>query len=338
MLDLDEAAAKPMISLTQSLADIYAPIQDELLETQGIFDEELVSDLTFINEFCRGVRSYRGKMLRPALLLLSAQATGQLLPVHRRIAAVVEMVHVATLVHDDVLDEADERRSRPTIRAAGGNVAAVLLGDYLISHAFHLCSGLDSSYASRRIGATTNSVCEGELLQTHRRGHLQLGEAEYLEIISKKTGALTAVACELGAHFADAPRSQTEALGAYGLSAGTAFQIVDDVLDLVGEEEEMGKTLGLDVRLGNPTLPIIHCLAHATPATRSVLQAALSGERSCNRKSVCDWLEQTDSVQYALSVATGFVAEAVRQLDLLPPSDAKASLTAMAEFILERRF
>lgn len=159
-------------TIQQTLSELYSPIQSDLKEVERIFDEELAGDLEFVDQLCDTVRSYRGKMLRPSLLLLVAKALGDIQPAHHTLAAVIEMVHMATLVHDDVLDEADQRRKQPTISNIVGNEAAVLLGDYLISHAFHLCSSLNSQDASRRIGATTNTVCEGELLQNHHRGNM----------------------------------------------------------------------------------------------------------------------------------------------------------------------
>src|SRR3990172_5038887 len=249
------------------LTDLYSPIRDDLAVAQRIFDEEIASDLDFINGLCDTVRSYRGKMLRPAMLLLVGKATGELSSAHRILAAVVEMVHMATLVHDDVLDGADERRRQPTIASIAGNTGAVLLGDHLISHAFHLCSSLQSQHASRRIGATTNTVCEGELLQNHHRGDIGLTEETYFEIIRRKTGALTAVSAELGAKFAGAGDGLVRSLYSYGMSAGVAFQIIDDVLDIVGDESRVGKTLGLDLARGNLTLPVIHCLAHSDRVT-----------------------------------------------------------------------
>ena len=157
-------AASQMTQLAPSLADLYAPVRDDLAAAAELIDDELASELPLVNTLCASVRSYGGKMLRPALLMLSGRATGELSESHRTLAAVIEMVHMATLVHDDVLDGADERRGQPTVCAVNGNVAAVLLGDYLISHAFHLCSSLCDQGASRRVGAATNTVCEGELL------------------------------------------------------------------------------------------------------------------------------------------------------------------------------
>ena len=323
-------------STSRELADVYRPIREDLALSERVFDDELASAIAFVNELCVYVRCYRGKMLRPAMLLLSARAAGESRPAHRTLAAVVEMVHMATLVHDDVLDGADERRKQPTIQSMSGNVTAVLLGDYLISHAFHLCSDLDSQYASRRIGAATNCVCEGELMQNRHRGNLELTESEYLEIIRRKTGALTAVACELGAHFGGADDETVQALHAYGSSAGIAFQIMDDVLDVIGDERMMGKSLHLDLSLGKLTLPVIHCVGCGDAATAAEIRA-LYREPAANRRRLRGLLQRTDSIDYAVSVARQYVDQSVARLNILSASSAKDSLVRLAEFIVQRQ-
>ncbi len=325
-------------TVTEPLQALYAPVREDLRLVERIFDEEIAGDLPFVDELCETVRSYRGKMLRPGLLLLAARACGEMTAAHPTLAAVVELVHMATLVHDDVLDEANERRRQPTVNNIAGNEAAVLLGDYLISHAFHLCSSLESQYASRKIGATTNRVCEGELLQNHYRGRLDLSEAQYFEVISRKTAALTATACELGAHFAGASDGAVDAMRGYGLSAGIAFQIVDDVLDVVGDQATVGKTLGRDAGLGKLTLPTIHCLSVADADTAERLRGAVKDNGPGSAEVIRDCLSRTGSVDHALSVAREYVVGATLQLDTLPAGDAKASLTALAEFIIGRRF
>lgn len=317
-------------------ADIYEPVKDELARARDLFDQELASEFPFINTLCEEVRSYRGKMLRPALLLLSAKATGRVTAAHPTLAAVVEMVHVATLVHDDVLDEADERRKRPTIRTLQGNVGAVLLGDYLISHAFHLCSALDDTYACRRIGDATNTVCKGELLQNALRGDTDVSEADYLDLARRKTAALTSVACELGAHYAGAEPALVEAMSRYGDAVGVAFQIIDDVLDITGEASELGKTLGLDLAGGKLTLPTIHCLTHADSSTTAALRAAIRDPNGSEPRHLSRWLAETDSVAYAVSVAARFISQADNQLEKVPPSLARRTLRVLAEFILKR--
>lgn len=321
-----------------TLTDLYAPIGDDLIRAQKVFDEELNSKFAFVNDLLKRVAAYRGKMLRPSLLLLSARATGTIKDIHPKLAAVVEIVHMATLVHDDVLDEADERRRQPTVCSSDGNVAAVLLGDLLISHAYHLCSSTGCAHAGHRVGDATNTVCEGELLQNHLRFDDTLNEAQYFDIVRCKTGALTAISCELGAHYAGADEDVVKAMHTFGMAAGVAFQIVDDILDIAGDHHDVGKTLDRDLALGKLTLPTIHCLANAEPTIKTQLRDALNGNTPWNRQEVCGWLASTQSVEYAESIASHYVAEALQQLKLLPPSDARTSLNAMAEFIVTRRF
>ncbi len=327
-----------METSTATISEAYAPIEEDLERVRLVFDEELFGSCALANELCETVRCYRGKMLRPALLLLTGRACGKLVPAHHTLGAVIEMVHMATLVHDDVLDEADERRRRPTIRAMSGNTAAVLFGDYLISHAFHLCSSLDSQHASRRVGQTTNVVCEGELLQNLNCHNADLSENDYFEIIRCKTGALTALACELGARFAGADERVVSAMTEYGMAVGMAFQIVDDVLDVTGEEAEVGKTLGIDASLGKPTLPVIHCLANACESTATPLREHLLGVRRADRTTLSDWLSETGSINYALTVAQHYVERALGRLQCVAESESRAALTLLSEFITARRF
>lgn len=330
--------APSTMTMAQTLADLYQPIHDDLKIVKKTFDDELMGDLPFITELCETVRSYRGKMLRPSLLLLVAKASGGIRPVHHTLAAVVEMVHMATLVHDDVLDDANERRKQPTINTISGNEAAVLLGDYLISHAFHLCSSLHSQEASRIIGAATNTVCEGELLQNYHRGNMELSETDYLEIIRRKTAALTAATCELGAMYTDTEPRIITAMKKYGLSTGIAFQIIDDVLDIVGNSDQLGKTLRLDAKLGKLTLPFIHAISQGSNGHNQNLRDILSGKNTITDEYLEIRLKETGSIDYAVTIANQYVADAIHQLEMLPISESRASLTALAEFIVQRRF
>lgn len=325
-----------MSNIVLPLDDIYAPIADDLRLAVRQMDDELESSLPFVNELCDSLRGFRGKMLRPALLLLVGDALGGVNAAHVRLAAVVEMVHLATLVHDDVLDESAVRRRRSTINALHGNEAAVMLGDYLISHAFHLCSSLEDQHASRLIGATTNTVCEGELLQIHCRNRLDLGEKDYHEIIRRKTAALTAAACVLGARYAQAPRETIAAMHRYGEAAGNAFQIVDDCLDLSGDEAQMGKAPGRDLEMGELTLPVIHGLANTQGTDREQLVSALRDGGPAARRQVQDRLRRSGSFAYAMETAERCVRAALDELAVLPEGPARASLTALTEFILQR--
>ena len=311
--------------------------QLELVETR--FHEELVSALPCVNILVKHVSRFRGKMLRPTLLLLTGKATApdrELSDAHVTLATVVEMVHMATLVHDDVLDEAELRRKGATINHLRGNEAAVLLGDYLISHSYHLCSSLDSQLASRLIAATTNRVCEGELLQVEHRNNVALDEKTYLEIITRKTASLCGACCRLGAHFAGADEAIVERLELYGLSLGTAFQIQDDILDLVGDASTVGKTLGLDVEKGKMTLPLIHFMRTAPREHRALLRSLLT-ERDADRvEKIRNLILPSKSIDYARDKAKMLVQRAQDALSTLAESESRRVLTLMADFVVSR--
>src|SRR4051794_1316831 len=234
-------------TMTSTLATLTECIAPQLAGVDALFRTELGSELPCVNNLVKHVSRFRGKMLRPMLVLLAGKTVGELTDAHVTIATVVEMVHMATLVHDDVLDEAELRRKGATINHLRGNEAAVLLGDYLISHSYHLCSGLQSQFASRAIARTTNQVCEGELLQIDNRNNLDLSEETYLQIIALKTAVLCSTCCVLGATFAGGTKEQVAALETYGRALGVAFQIQDDILDIVGDAGTVGKTLGIDI-------------------------------------------------------------------------------------------
>ncbi len=318
-----------------ALATHYEAIASDLEQVCRIFDDELGTGIPVVDELCGHVRRYRGKMLRPALVLLSGQACGGIRDAHRTLAAVVEMVHMATLVHDDVLDDADVRRRFPTVNRLQGNEAAILLGDFLISHAFHLCSSLDSQDASRTIGSTTNTVCEGELQQIHHRGNNDLTLDEYLEIITKKTAALTGTCCLLGAKYAGADAGTVAAFERFGLDVGIAFQITDDVLDIIGSEQRMGKTLGRDLEKHKLTMPIIHGLREGNHEQRRQLLAFLE-QPSPDRRILQPLLEQTGSLDHTLVAARRYVDSAVSCLRDLPRTDARDALMSMARMIVDR--
>ncbi|MGD0461948.1 MAG: polyprenyl synthetase family protein [Tepidisphaeraceae bacterium] len=325
--------AKAASSVLDSFTDCVRPEFDAV---RKLFDHELASDLACVNNLCRHVGRFRGKMLRPLLVLLSGKSSGKLCDAHTVLATVVEMVHMATLVHDDVLDDAELRRKGATINHLRGNEAAVLLGDYLISHSFHLCSSLDSQFASRVIGRTTNQVCEGELLQIHHRNNLDLDEETYLQIITCKTAILCAACCLLGATFAGADAIAIENLRQYGLCLGTAFQIQDDILDLVGIESTVGKTLGLDILNGKLTLPIIHFLRSAPPEHRTLLRSLLRSHESDKVERIRNLILPSDSVEYAAARAQMLIARARSGLSVLPETPARQVLDTMAEFVVTR--
>lgn len=319
------------------LAELYAPVADDIQCSADIFRDELISDQGFISDLCQHIGQFHGKMLRPAILLLSARACGELRPEHHTLAAVVEIVHIATLVHDDVLDDADIRRRAATVNRLWGNERAVLLGDFLISHAYHLCSSLDSQYASRLIGKTTNTVCEGELMQVANRENFELSEPEYFDIITRKTASLIGTCCRLGAYYAGADPRMVRRMDEFGVSLGIAFQITDDVLDLTGDEAEAGKSLGRDVEKGKLTLALIYYLGRCTPAERDRLLTILRTDDPQRQRRVARTMLSADCIEYARDAAYAHIKKAVQALDELPLSDARSSLAAMAEFVVTRR-
>ena len=323
-------------SISATLSQLTECIRPQLEAVENLFHQELSSDLRCVNALVKHVSRFRGKMLRPMLVLLAGKAAGEVTEAHTVLATVVEMVHMATLVHDDVLDEAELRRKGATITHLRGNEAAVLLGDYLISHSFHLCSSLDNQLASRLIGRTTNEVCEGELLQIDNRNNLDLTEETYLQIITRKTASLCATCCLLGAEYAGAGEARVGQLELYGLSLGTAFQIQDDILDIVGEENTVGKTLGSDVEKGKMTLPMIHFLRTAPQEHRLLLRSLLQGNGPDKGERIRNLILPSGSIEYARNKAREFVDRARGALGSLPDSEARRVLDTMAEFVVLR--
>jgi octaprenyl-diphosphate synthase len=326
----------PSVNGKALLGQLYEPIGAELAEVEEILRRELRSEFPFVDELVKHGFRIGGKRLRPALVLLAGQAAGSLSRDHLVLGAVVEMIHTATLVHDDVLDEASVRRHLHTVNARWGNEASVLLGDYLFTHSFYLASTLDSTFACRAIGRATNIVCEGELRQIHSRGRYETTEDEYLSVIEAKTAELTSCCCLLGAHYAAADADACDALARFGRQLGIAFQIVDDLLDVLGDEAVAGKSLGSDLDQGKPTLPVIRLLEHCTPSERQEVLTALASPPDQRRRVLQAWWERTDGLSYARDRAATFAASARTALEVLPRSPARAVLERMTEFVVER--
>ena len=325
--------ATPRVDLDAALARVAA-----------CFHDQITSDLPQVDNLCRFVERYRGKMLRPSLAILSALAAA---PDRRAVAisdrvitigAVIEMIHIATLVHDDVLDDADTRRGGPTINRLHGSEAAVIFGDYLISQSFHLCSGLGDQGVALRVGEVTSTVCAGEMLQLSHRGNPDLDEATYFAIIERKTAALIAVACELGARVAGASEADQKRLWSFGIRLGNAFQIQDDLLDLTGAESVVGKPLGKDFEKGKLTLPLIHFLRSAPTAERDAVRerVRIGTPMGDARASLAERLERAGSIAYARAAAERLIAEAKADLAGFPPSQSQGALIALADAVIAR--
>jgi octaprenyl-diphosphate synthase len=332
-------SSRPLVEVMESrpnLSALYASIAAELSEAERIFQKEVGSRFPFVQQLVDHCADFQGKRLRPALLLLSGRACGRLREAHAVLAAVVEMIHTATLVHDDVLDDAMVRRHAATVNAEWGNETAVLLGDYLFTHAFHLATTLDSTEVCRWIGQATNRVCEGEIQQVHERGNLDLAEEDYFAIIERKTAELTALCCGLGASYAGATHAIVTAMDRFGKNLGIAFQIADDVLDIWGEERITGKSLGSDLEKQKLTLPVIELLRLAEPGTAATVRRLLAEADGDLRRRLRPYLENTGALEHAWQRANLHVKHALDALVCVPESEAKSVLRAVAQYAVGR--
>ena len=313
----------------------FGPVAPDIAEADRIFAAALADYRSPVAPLVSHLRHYRGKRLRPALLLLTAKAFGRVTPAHHTLAAVVEMIHTATLVHDDVLDEADTRRHARTVRAEWGNKVGILLGDMLFSQAFHLASSVDRR-ACELIGEATNRVCAGELRQVCGRGDLGLSEADYVQIIDGKTAALTEVCGRLGALYAGASEEAADEVAGYGRNLGRAFQVADDLLDLVGDEATAGKTLGTDLDQQKLTLPLIHALRTLPPAEADDLRGVIRSADPGKRAAVARALAATGAVGYARRRADEYGRSARAGLRPVPRGECRAILEGLTEWSVRR--
>jgi octaprenyl-diphosphate synthase len=317
------------------LANVYLPVSDSLAEVERILQAELSSETPWVGSLLEHNWIKGGKRIRPLLLLLSGSATGTLNQNHHYLAAAVEMIHAATLVHDDVIDQAEIRRHLPTVNSAWGNRSGVLLGDYLFTHAFYVASLANDPSAIGVLAASSNRVCEGEIQQNAWQGRLDISEAEYFEMISGKTGELCSCSCQLGALLSGATEEVVNQLTSYGLQLGIAFQIIDDVLDLAGLQQQVGKTLGTDLSNRKLTLPLIHALEVSSPEEKAELKKLLSLE-TVPTGTILLHLQRSDSIDYARSIAQQRLQQAIQSADQLPDSPAARALVELATFVLNR--
>ena len=316
---------------------MYELVQDELGEVEKILLGQLHSEDPFIDDLSKHGFRLGGKRLRPALLLLSGKACGELTPEHPALATAVELIHTATLIHDDVLDEATLRRHLDTVNARWDNEASVLLGDYLFTLSICLVSSLDDMFACQTIAEVGKIMCGGELRQVGGRGNYQLSEADYMKIIGDKTAALYGCSCRLGAHYSGADAECRERFRRFGYQLGVAFQIIDDVLDLLGDESKAGKSLGTDLLKQKPTLPVIRLLDQLDQKSREEVIAILSGAGNSHRDALEPWLERSDAIQYAQEKAAEYVRLATAELNSLPETPARDALMHIAEFVITRQ-
>lgn len=274
-----------------------------------------------------------GKRLRPILALLSGGATGRIVSDHIDIAVILELIHIASLVHDDIMDGADRRRDRPTLNAKWGNALTVLVGDALFSHALKLSTQFSSNEISRRVADSAADVCTGEILQTQRRFDLNVSTAEYYRMVQMKTGALFAAACELGAFLSGASPKVIGALKSYGSKIGIAYQVLDDCIDLVGDEEMIGKTLGTDIACGKFTLPVLLLLQNSPPKERDKLHALLLSEEGVAPAKLVELVTKRGALASTVTAALSLVDEAERELDFIQANRYAAALRSITDYL-----
>ena len=301
-------------------------VSQRLVEQVDCFEPEIA-------DYARYALDNRGKQLRPALVGLAGAAVGRADDSLVNIAVIIEMVHLATLVHDDIMDEATLRRRQPTLAARWGNQISVLLGDCLFAHALNLAARFTTPDVCRAVSNATGIVCTGEILQTHRRRRWTMTRAEYFKVLEMKTAELFALACELGARLGGGTIEQQLALRRHGLTLGTAYQIYDDCLDLFGTEFDAGKSLGTDLATGKVTLPLLVFLERAGESGRRELTGWLDHWEPAHFIGVRALLEQHDVLAESASVIDGYLDQARESLGELPPGPAVDALVGIADFL-----
>jgi octaprenyl-diphosphate synthase len=317
-----------------SLSELLAPIAGPMQQVADRLGQRLITPYGPINQQIETIGAGHGKMLRPAFVLLSGLACGAIRPQHIELAAMIEMIHTATLLHDDVIDGAAMRRNHPTANCLHGNTAAVLLGDFLLSRAFQAGVELNLPHAQKILTQTAQQICQGELLQNIRRADWTMSQDDYLEIIEAKTAGLFSVACRLGSQLSGADSQTIENVAEYGRCVGLAFQITDDILDITGDAEKVGKTLGTDAAQKKPTLPLIHYLNGCSPQQRIAFLETISKEPDAEQ--FVKMLSDSGSIDYARTEASRFARKAIESIEACSPCPAADSLKKIATAVGKR--
>lgn len=316
-----------------SLKDTFNLIKGEIESV-----EQILSDL--MNDFDPGVAPYvayvcetEGKRIRPALTFLAGGSICELNEKHLNLGAILELIHIASLVHDDIIDGAADRRQVPTANAKWGEGIAVLLGDALFSHAMMLSSEFDDLFLSRRISQAARDVCQGEILQTQKRFDLTMTQEDYFKVIEMKTGALFGAATGLSAYISGANEQEVQDLTQFGLDLGTAYQIYDDCLDMVGTEKQFGKTLGTDLERGKLTLPMLYLLQESPADIKKALEANILSEEPLNLMGIVGEENYRASVQRALDYAISLIHQCIATAQNLPNEKFRKALCSVCEYM-----
>lgn len=319
-----------------ALPQILDLIADDMARVDTLIRRRLASEVALIDQIGEHIVHAGGKRLRPALVLLSAAALGRRDPQIDLLAATIEFIHTATLLHDDVVDASGLRRGRKTANALWGNEAAVLAGDFLYSRAFQLMVEVGRMPVMQVMADATNAIAEGEVLQLLNCGDPKADEARYLRVIELKTARLFEAGCRVGAIGADASAEQIDAAAAFGHHLGMAFQLVDDILDYVADPDESGKAVGTDLAEGKPTLPLIYTMREGTPEQAALVRQAIQKGGIEDLESIRIAVEASGSLEYTAQLARDYVARAIKCLEALPASEYRDALVELSEFAVAR--
>jgi octaprenyl-diphosphate synthase len=315
---------------------IHSLIDADMRAVDAMIRRRLESDVVLIRQVAEYIIASGGKRLRPAMLLLAAGATGYGGRHHHELAAVVEFIHTATLLHDDVVDESGLRRGRKTANAEFGNAASVLVGDFLYSRAFQMMLAVDDMRVMEVLADATNMIAEGEVLQLLNVHNADTDEVRYLEVVRRKTAKLFEAATRLGAILGRAAAETEEGLAQYGMHVGTAFQLIDDVLDYSGDLQQTGKNLGDDLNEGKPTLPLIYTMRKGSPAQAQTVRHAIERGGRDDFEAVLEAVTNTGALEYAREQARREAAAACAAIERLPNSKYRDSLLQLADFAVNR--
>ncbi|MFK7829004.1 MAG: polyprenyl synthetase family protein [Congregibacter sp.] len=320
------------------MQDVRAVVSAELDAVNAVIIEQLKSDVDMVENVGQYIVDAGGKRLRPVLVLLSAATLGNISEAQIHFAAIVEFIHTATLLHDDVVDVSELRRGRPTANSAFGNAPSVLVGDFLYTRAFQLMVALGNHDLLKMMADTTNTIAAGEVLQLIRAGNAATTEEQYFDVIDRKTAALFAAGCEGAAQLAHAPTDQAEALRRCGRNIGVAFQLVDDLLDYEGDPEITGKNVGDDLAEGKPTLPLIHVMRHGSESQAALVREAIATKQRERLPEIVKAVRDCGSLDYTRGKAFQCRDEAISALACLPASEASAALVRLANMAVDREF
>lgn len=321
-----------------SIDEIYRLIEPDLQKVNELIEERLQSDIVLINQLGQYIINSGGKRLRPILVLLMAKALGYQESKHIHIAAIIEFIHTATLLHDDVVDSSEKRRGNETANAIWGNEAAILVGDFLYSRAFQMMVKINSMRIMDILANTTNTIAEGEVLQLLNCNDPDTTERRYLDVIRFKTAKLFEAASQLGAVLTDSSDELESAMTKYGMHLGTAFQLVDDVLDYSSTSEEMGKNVGDDLAEGKPTLPLIRAMNVGVKQQADIIRNAIRNGGHNNIEAVINAIESTDAIAYTANKAKEEADKAIAMLQNIPASPYRDALYALTEFSISRTY